>query len=59
MTPDTLEASVTEETSAAVETATTAKGLASRDPGDETTALRRQQQQTTAGLAAAQETTGT
>jgi hypothetical protein len=45
--------------SAAVETATKAEALASRDARDETTALRKQQQQTTAGLAAAQETTGT
>ncbi len=44
-TPETLEVSVTEETSAAVGTATTAEALAKGGPRDETTALRKQQQQ--------------
>jgi hypothetical protein len=42
---------VTDEMSAAVETATTAEGLASRGPRDETTALRKQHQQYCMGAA--------
>ncbi len=44
-TPETVESSVMEESSAAVGTPATADSPASRDPRDETTALRKQQQQ--------------
>jgi hypothetical protein len=55
-TTETLEVSVTEETSAAVGTATTAEALASRGPHGRKYSTKKT---ATAGLAAVQETAGT